>query len=71
MSYRLIGPAFASVDSDNQSTEVSEYQQYLMVLAYALAAFLLFGAGLLCLRYFAVWKRRSRVRHSMIEGRRQ
>jgi hypothetical protein len=35
-----------------------EYQQDLMVLAYALSALIVFGAGLLCLRYADVLKRR-------------
>lgn len=69
MSYRLIGPCSETVDSDRESTEVNEYQQDSIVLAYALVAFLLFGVGLLCLRYVALMKRRPRLRDSMIEGR--
>lgn len=57
-------------DSDKRSSEVNEYQQDLMILAYALAVFLLFGLGFLCLKCVAEMKRRPHVRHSMIRGRR-
>lgn len=45
---------------------MNEYQQDLIILAFALATFLLFGIGLLYLKYLAEMKRRPRVRHSMV-----